>query len=280
VSTAAPAVDPNKVDKVIKETPVDTTALAAARRARVQALKDYLVKAVLDARNKDRLQKVSNNKGDLTEAEIKPTQRTDARDVNAAGSPKVKAKTKKGRRVVQAAEALQKAAAEAFNADLLARRTKIQRLQEERDRLEKASMDSGASGSSWAHSSARIGIDAMLAQQKLALSELYRSAPMRPDLLEALEAAQQRAAGRGVFPPVPSDRDQLRSAFDGSYPRNNPNPAETMTSGQLRNLEKRLERSTDPNERQRLGDELTRAKLYAAAQAQFPNAPLAARGRG
>lgn len=270
-----PAVDDNVVDKraaVTKEIPVDTTALAAARRARVQALKDYLVKAVLDARP---VKKVSNNGGDLTEDQIRPTLRTDARDVNAPTT--AKAKGKRGRRIAKAAE-LTDEIRRRFDEDLVARVKKIQALEAERDKLSKAAMDSGASGANWAHSSARIGLDTAIQTERLALGQLYGGA--RPDLLAALAEVQRRAAGGEVYPPVPSDRAQLRSAFDGSARSYKPNPAETMTSGQLNNLKKRMAKSTSANQLQALGEQATLLALRSAAQAQFGNRPpLGIRGR-
>ncbi len=271
----APAVDPNKVDKraVIKESTMNSTEAAAARRARVNALREYLVKAVVDAR---KIKKVSNNGGDLTEAEITPTLRTGADDVNVPIT--AKAKGKRGRRVAKAAEVTDEIRRR-FDEDLVSRVQKIQALEAERGKLQKEAMDSGASGANWAHSSARVGLDTAIQAERLALGQLWAGA--RPELLSALAEVQRRAAGGAVYPAVPSDRAALRSVADGTYASHAPDPERTMSTGQLNNLKKRIAKSTDPNERARLSDQATLLALRAAAEQQFGDRPpLGIRGRG
>ena len=271
---APAAVDHNAVDKraVIKESTMNSTEAAAARRARVNALREYLVKAVLDAR---KVRKVSNNGGDLTEAEIKPTLRTGADDVNAPTT--AKAKGKRGRRIAKAAE-LTDEIRRRFDEDLVRRVQKIQALEAERGKLQKEAMDSGASGANWAHSSARVGLDTAIQTERLALGQLWAGA--RPELLSALAEVQRRAAGGAVYPPVPNDRAALRSVADGTYASHAPDPSSTMTTGQLNNLKKRLAKSSSPDERQRLGDQATLLALRNAAEQQFGDRPpLGIRGR-
>jgi len=225
----------------------------------VNALREYLVKAVqanAKARAKGKVKKVSNNKGDLSASQIRPTRAVSASNIGAI------------------ADRIR----EEFDADLAARTQSIQKLEADREKLEKAAVESGAGRQAWTNSGARVNLDGMLAEQKMALSQLWRA---RADLIEGLEEVQRRAAGSAVHPPTPNDRAALRSVAEGTYQRNAPDPAKTMSSGQARSLEKRLEKSTSPDERQRLGDQLTLAKLRAAAEAQFGDQPpLAISGRG
>jgi hypothetical protein len=208
------------------------------------------------ANAKGKLKKLSNNRGDLTEAQIKPTRTTAASDVAAITG----------------------AIRQEFESDIAARVASLERLQAERDKLEKAAAESPAGRQAWMNSGARIGLDSIIAEQRLALTQLYGGA--RPDLLAALAEVERRAASGTMNPPAPNDRAALRSVADGTYQSNHPDPRATLTSGQIRSLEKRLEKSTDIYERQRIGDELTRLKLTAAATAQFGNRPpLGIRGR-
>jgi hypothetical protein len=257
----AAAVDHNAVDEraVIKESTMNSTEAAAARRARVNALREYLVKAVqanAKARAKGKVKKVSNNKGDLTADQIRPTRAVSASDIGAIAD-----------RIRQE-----------FDADILARAEKIQVLQEQRDALAKAAAESGAGRQAWTNSSARVGLDTAIQAETLALGQLYGGA--RPDLLAALAEVQRRAAGSAVYPPVPNDRAQLRSAFDGTYASHAPDPERTMSTGQLNNLKKRLAKATSPHEAASLSEQATLLGLRAAAEQQFGSQPpLAIRGR-
>jgi hypothetical protein len=260
-AATAAAVDHNAVDKraAIKETPMDPTAAAAAAR-RQQALRKYLVDAVkanAKARAKAKVRKASNNKGDLTADQIRPTRAVSASDIGAI------------------ADRIR----EEFDADILARAKKIQGLQEQRDALAKAAAESGAGRQAWANSSARVGLDTAIQAETLALGQLYGAA--RPDLLAALAEVQRRAAGGAVYPPVPNDRAALRSVADGTYASHAPDPKATMTSGQLNNLKKRLAKATSPHEAASLGEQATLLALRNAAEQQFGDRPpLGIRGRG
>ncbi len=257
----AAAVDHNAVDKraVIKESTMNSTEAAAARRARVNALREYLVKAVqanAKARAKGKVKKVSNNKGDLTADQIRPTRAVSAGDIGAI------------------ADRIR----EEFDADLATRKKRIEALEAEKGRLEKAAVESGAGRQAWTNSGARVNLDGMLAEQKMALSQLWRA---RADLVQGLEEVQRRAAGGAVYPPVPNDRAQMRSAFDGTYASHAPDPQATMTTGQLNNLKRKMAKSSSPDELQRLGDQATLLALRAAAEQQFGSQPpLAISGRG
>ena len=260
----AAAVDNTVVDKtaaVIKESiPVNSTEAAAARRARVEALRKYLVDAVkanvkANAKAKDKVRKESNNRGDLSADQIRPTRAVSASNIGAI------------------ADRIR----EEFDADLAARTQSIQKLEADREKLEKAAVESGAGRQAWTNSGARVNLDGMLAEQKMALSQLWRA---RADLIEGLQEVQRRAAGGAVYPAVPSDRAALRSVADGTYASHAPDPNATMTSGQLNNLKKRLAKSSSPDERQRLGDQATLLALRNAAEQQFGDRPpLGIRGR-
>jgi FAD/FMN-containing dehydrogenase len=224
-------------------------------------LRKYLIDAVkanvkASAKAKGKVRKESNNRGDLSADQIRPTRTVAASDIGAI------------------ADRLR----EEFDADLAARTQSIQKLEADREKLEKAAAASGAGRQAWTNSGARVNLDGMLAEQKMALSQLWRA---RADLIEGLEEVQRRAAGSAVHPPIPDDHAALRSVADGTYQSSSPDPAKTMTSGQIRSLEKRLEKAASPDELQRVGDQLTLAKLRAAAEAQFGGQPpLAASGRG